>query len=144
MHWSTSRRMRSMYKFLIVWTVHTKKGLWIRKQKWGGLKRRPINNLCKESTKSTIWSYLGFLCLSLLIIYSGRWRAILCHLRWETLKVLKVLEAVLGQLRKFLVDYSVLPLFEKSVSSVSLKEKHWYLEKQEVLTWKISQKQVSR
>ena len=39
----------------------------------------------------------------------------------ETLKVLKALEAVLGQLRKFLVDHSVLPLFEKRVSSVSLK-----------------------
>lgn len=35
----------------------------------------------------------------------------------ETLKVLKALEAVVGHLRKFLVDHSVLPLFEKSVSS---------------------------
>ena len=34
----------------------------------------------------------------------------------ETLKVLKALEAVVGHLRKFLVDHSVLPLFEKSVS----------------------------
>ncbi|WOK98090.1 RNA-binding KH domain-containing protein PEPPER-like [Canna indica] len=33
----------------------------------------------------------------------------------ETLKVLKALEAVLGHLRKFLVDHSILPLFEKSL-----------------------------
>lgn len=34
----------------------------------------------------------------------------------ETLKVLKALEAVVSHLRKFLVDHSVLPLFEKTVS----------------------------
>lgn len=39
-------------------------------------------------------------------------------LQGENLKVLKALEAVLGHLRKFLVDYSVLPLFEKSVSLI--------------------------
>ena len=33
----------------------------------------------------------------------------------EYLKVLKALEAVVGHLRKFLVDHSILPLFEKSV-----------------------------
>ena len=38
------------------------------------------------------------------------------ELQGETLKVLKALEAVVGHLRKFLVDHSVLPLFEKSVS----------------------------
>ncbi|CAK8564089.1 unnamed protein product [Lathyrus sativus] len=35
------------------------------------------------------------------------------ELQGETLKVLKALEAVVGHLRKFLVDHSVLPLFEK-------------------------------
>lgn len=38
------------------------------------------------------------------------------ELQGESLKVLKALEAVVGHLRKFLVDHSVLPLFEKSVS----------------------------
>ncbi|CAL5199281.1 unnamed protein product [Lathyrus oleraceus] len=36
------------------------------------------------------------------------------ELQGETLKVLKALEAVVGHLRKFLVDHSVLPLFEKT------------------------------
>lgn len=40
------------------------------------------------------------------------------ELQGEALKVLKALEAVVGHLRKFLVDHSVLPLFEKSVSSL--------------------------
>ncbi|XP_031124854.1 RNA-binding KH domain-containing protein PEPPER-like [Ipomoea triloba] len=35
----------------------------------------------------------------------------------EALKVLRALEAVLGQLRKFLVDHSVLPIFEKTYNS---------------------------
>ncbi|XP_076910659.1 RNA-binding KH domain-containing protein PEPPER-like [Bidens hawaiensis] len=35
-------------------------------------------------------------------------------LQGEAVKVLKALEAVLGHLRKFLVDHSVLPLFEKT------------------------------
>ncbi|XP_028788396.1 LOW QUALITY PROTEIN: RNA-binding KH domain-containing protein PEPPER-like [Neltuma alba] len=35
------------------------------------------------------------------------------ELQGEALKVLKALEAVVGHLRKFLVDHSVLPLFEK-------------------------------
>ena len=34
----------------------------------------------------------------------------------EALNVLKGLEAVLGQLRKFLVDQSIVPIFEKTVS----------------------------
>lgn len=38
------------------------------------------------------------------------------ELQGESLKVLKALEAVVGHLRKFLVDHSVLPLFEKGVS----------------------------
>ena len=39
----------------------------------------------------------------------------------EGLKVLKALEAVIGHLRKFLVDHSVLPLFEKkTVSLISI------------------------
>lgn len=40
------------------------------------------------------------------------------ELQGESLKVLKALEAVVGHLRKFLVDQSILPLFEKSVSMV--------------------------
>ncbi len=43
------------------------------------------------------------------------------ELQGETLKVLKALEAVVGHLRKFLVDHSVLPLFEKSVSLFLVK-----------------------
>ncbi|KAG8651766.1 hypothetical protein MANES_06G019600v8 [Manihot esculenta] len=35
-------------------------------------------------------------------------------LQGEALKVLKALEAIVGHLRKFLVDHSVLPLFEKN------------------------------
>lgn len=38
------------------------------------------------------------------------------EIQGEALKVLKALESVIGHLRKFLVDHSVLPLFEKSVS----------------------------
>lgn len=40
------------------------------------------------------------------------------ELQGEALKVLKALEAVVGHLRKFLVDHSVLPLFEKNVSHI--------------------------
>lgn len=36
----------------------------------------------------------------------------------EALKVLKAFEVVIGHLRKFLVDRSVLPQFEKTVSSL--------------------------
>jgi hypothetical protein len=43
------------------------------------------------------------------------------ELQGETLKVLNGLEAVVGHLRKFLVDHSVLPLFEKSVSLFLIK-----------------------
>ncbi|XP_051131998.1 RNA-binding KH domain-containing protein PEPPER [Andrographis paniculata] len=39
------------------------------------------------------------------------------ELQGEGLKVIKALEAVLGHLRKFLVDQTVLPLFEKSYSN---------------------------
>lgn len=42
-------------------------------------------------------------------------------LQGETLKVLKALEAVVGHLRKFLVDSSVIPLFEKTVSLIFSK-----------------------
>ncbi|KAG6533616.1 hypothetical protein ZIOFF_007491 [Zingiber officinale] len=47
----------------------------------------------------------------------------------ETSKALKALEAVLAHLRKFLVDHSILPLFEKSVcllSLVSLEKPSYY------------------
>ncbi|KAI4344468.1 hypothetical protein L6164_011692 [Bauhinia variegata] len=39
------------------------------------------------------------------------------EMQGEALKVLKALEAVVGHLRKFLVDHSVLPLFEKTYSA---------------------------
>ncbi|GFZ09146.1 RNA-binding KH domain-containing protein [Actinidia rufa] len=45
------------------------------------------------------------------------------ELQGETLKVLKALEAVLGQLRKFLVDHSVLPLFEKRNNTTVSQER---------------------
>lgn len=38
------------------------------------------------------------------------------EMQGDVVKVLKALEAVVGHLRKFLVDHSVLPLFEKTVS----------------------------
>ncbi|GMP63581.1 hypothetical protein CsSME_00025213 [Camellia sinensis var. sinensis] len=40
------------------------------------------------------------------------------EMQGESLKVLKAMEAVVGHLRKFLVDQSVLPLFEKSERQV--------------------------
>lgn len=46
------------------------------------------------------------------------------ELQGETLKVLKALEAVVGHLRKFLVDHSVLPLFEKSYSAPVVSQDH--------------------
>ncbi|XP_061361642.1 RNA-binding KH domain-containing protein PEPPER-like [Gastrolobium bilobum] len=39
------------------------------------------------------------------------------ELQGEALKVFKALEAVIGHLRKFLVDHSVLPLFEKTYNA---------------------------
>ncbi|KAJ9162783.1 hypothetical protein P3X46_022530 [Hevea brasiliensis] len=39
-------------------------------------------------------------------------------LQGEALKVLKALEAIVGHLRKFLVDHSVLPLFEKNYNAI--------------------------
>ncbi|KAL1532970.1 RNA-binding KH domain-containing protein [Salvia divinorum] len=45
------------------------------------------------------------------------------ELQGEALKVLKALEAVVGHLRKFLVDQSVLPLFEKSHSAPATQER---------------------
>ncbi|KAJ9548507.1 hypothetical protein OSB04_021050 [Centaurea solstitialis] len=43
-------------------------------------------------------------------------------LQGEALKVLKALEAVVGHLRKFLVDRSVLPLFEKANNATATQE----------------------
>ncbi|KAF5959566.1 hypothetical protein HYC85_000775 [Camellia sinensis] len=54
---------------------------------------------------------------SIRVLSSGR----IVEMQGESLKVLKAVEAVVGHLRKFLVDQSVLPLFEKSVSPVTLK-----------------------
>ncbi|XP_057501524.1 RNA-binding KH domain-containing protein PEPPER-like [Actinidia eriantha] len=45
------------------------------------------------------------------------------ELQGEALKVLKALEAVVGHLRKFLVDHSVLPLFEKSSNTTVSQER---------------------
>ncbi|KAL0344908.1 UNVERIFIED_CONTAM: RNA-binding KH domain-containing protein PEPPER [Sesamum radiatum] len=45
------------------------------------------------------------------------------ELQGEAVKVLKALEAVVGHLRKFLVDHSVLPLFEKSYNAPATQER---------------------
>ncbi|KAK7329739.1 hypothetical protein VNO77_23916 [Canavalia gladiata] len=45
------------------------------------------------------------------------------ELQGEAVKVLKALEAVVGHLRKFLVDHSVLPLFEKSYNATISQER---------------------
>ncbi|KAH6807557.1 RNA-binding KH domain-containing protein [Perilla frutescens var. frutescens] len=45
------------------------------------------------------------------------------ELQGEAIKVLKALEAVVGHLRKFLVDQSVLPLFEKSYNAPATQER---------------------
>ncbi|KAK9268978.1 hypothetical protein L1049_000745 [Liquidambar formosana] len=45
------------------------------------------------------------------------------ELQGEALKVLKALEAVVGHLRKFLVDHSVLPLFEKSYATTASQDR---------------------
>ncbi|KAK4257737.1 hypothetical protein QN277_007289 [Acacia crassicarpa] len=44
------------------------------------------------------------------------------ELQGEALKVLKALEAVVGHLRKFLVDHSVLPLFEKKTYNTTTSQ----------------------
>ncbi|KAJ6804395.1 RNA-binding KH domain-containing protein PEPPER-like [Iris pallida] len=41
----------------------------------------------------------------------------------DSSKVIKALEAVVGHLRKFLVDHSVLPLFEKNLSKPAAKDR---------------------
>ncbi|XP_028080131.1 RNA-binding KH domain-containing protein PEPPER-like [Camellia sinensis] len=45
------------------------------------------------------------------------------EMQGESLKVLKAVEAVVGHLRKFLVDQSVLPLFEKSYNTQASQER---------------------
>ncbi|PIN17044.1 PolyC-binding proteins alphaCP-1 [Handroanthus impetiginosus] len=55
-------------------------------------------------------------------IYAGSDERIV-ELQGEALKVLKALEAVVGHLRKFLVDHSVLPLFEKSYNTPATQER---------------------
>ncbi|XP_027334228.1 RNA-binding KH domain-containing protein PEPPER-like [Abrus precatorius] len=45
------------------------------------------------------------------------------EMQGEALKVLKALEAVVSHLRKFLVDHSVLPLFEKSYNAPILQDR---------------------
>ncbi|KAL6585542.1 hypothetical protein OROMI_002186 [Orobanche minor] len=45
------------------------------------------------------------------------------ELQGEALKVLNALEAVMGHLRKFLVDQSILPLFEKSYNAPATQER---------------------
>ncbi|XP_060172128.1 RNA-binding KH domain-containing protein PEPPER-like [Lycium barbarum] len=45
------------------------------------------------------------------------------EIQGEALKVLKALESVIGHLRKFLVDHSVLPLFEKSYNAPAVQER---------------------
>ncbi|KAL5973785.1 hypothetical protein ACLOJK_030442 [Asimina triloba] len=45
------------------------------------------------------------------------------EIQGESLKVLKALQAVVGHLRKFLVDHSVIPLFEKNYSAAITQER---------------------
>ncbi|XP_058104094.1 RNA-binding KH domain-containing protein PEPPER [Magnolia sinica] len=45
------------------------------------------------------------------------------EIQGESLKVLKALQAVVGHLRKFLVDHSVIPLFEKTYSSTITQDR---------------------
>ncbi|KAG4946464.1 hypothetical protein AAZX31_15G158500 [Glycine max] len=45
------------------------------------------------------------------------------EIQGEALKVLKALEAVVGHLRKFLVDHSVLPLFEKTYNASTSQDR---------------------
>ncbi|KAK3012793.1 hypothetical protein RJ639_008020, partial [Escallonia herrerae] len=45
------------------------------------------------------------------------------EMQGEALKVFKALEAVVGHLRKFLVDHSVLPLFEKSFNTTPTQDR---------------------
>ncbi|XP_028077969.1 RNA-binding KH domain-containing protein PEPPER-like [Camellia sinensis] len=45
------------------------------------------------------------------------------EMQGESLKVLKAMEAVVGHLRKFLVDQSVLPLFKKSYNTPTSQER---------------------
>ncbi|KAA8522718.1 hypothetical protein F0562_009120 [Nyssa sinensis] len=45
------------------------------------------------------------------------------ELQGEAVKVLKALEAVVGHLRKFLVDHSILPLFEKNYNTTVSQER---------------------
>ncbi|CAL5380854.1 unnamed protein product [Camellia sinensis] len=45
------------------------------------------------------------------------------EMQGESLKVLKAVEAVVGHLRKFLVDQSVLPLFKKSYNTPTSRER---------------------
>ncbi|GLT85135.1 hypothetical protein SLE2022_033340 [Rubroshorea leprosula] len=47
----------------------------------------------------------------------------LVDIRGEAMKVLKALEAVLGQLRKFLVDHTVVPIFEKTYAAQISQER---------------------
>ncbi|KAI3889525.1 hypothetical protein MKW92_001288 [Papaver armeniacum] len=45
------------------------------------------------------------------------------EIQGEALKVLKALEAIVGHLRKFLVDHSVIPLFEKTGSAPTTQDR---------------------
>ncbi|GLU01133.1 hypothetical protein SLE2022_184580 [Rubroshorea leprosula] len=47
----------------------------------------------------------------------------LVDIHGEAMKVLKALEAVLGQLRKFLVDHTVIPIFEKTYNAQISQER---------------------
>lgn len=67
------------------------------------------------------WSFLLVIADEMPIYASSDERVV--ELQGESLKVLKALEAVVGHLRKFLVDQSILPLFEKSVSMVPV----WFI-----------------
>lgn len=55
-------------------------------------------------------------CLGAMPAYIAKDEKVI-ELQGEALRVRKALDRVLGHLRKYLVDQSVIPLFEKTVSS---------------------------
>ncbi|KAL8208653.1 hypothetical protein R6Q57_008065 [Mikania cordata] len=57
-------------------------------------------------------------------VLSGNSEERIVDMQGEAIKVLKALEAVLGHLRKFLVDRSVVPLFEKTNNVAAPSQEH--------------------
>ncbi|KAK6152196.1 hypothetical protein DH2020_014831 [Rehmannia glutinosa] len=81
-------------------------------------KQGSLINFIRESTGASV----RVLSNDQLPIYASSDERIV-ELQGESLKVLKALEAVVGHLRKFLVDRSVLPFFEKSYNAPATQER---------------------